>query len=336
MVFAPPVTVNTPENTDPAASAAGSSPASPRKSLYRGGRDAYRSHSGALRTPTGPSFGPQVGAGTPPATSDRSATSSQAAEPAPPPSNPGVSGTTGVDEPGGGETRSSFAPSVGPGTATGVTLPAGSGESSSSGATGPGATATDASSGGGLGIAPRPIEASLTRAPTAMAPVGSEENYQVQGGDTFWTLSQRKYGSGKFFRALADYNKAQVPDVNQLKLGQALRIPPKAVLEAQMAAEAGSRPDGGAAPAANAAADAADAAALAGRHHRVKKDDNLFNIARDELGHGARWTEIYELNRDRLTDPARLPLDMVLKLPEGAGRERIATGGRDSGATKKD
>ena len=96
-----------------------------------------------------------------------------------------------------------------------------------------------------------------------------------------------------------------------------------------MPADPGGRAAGG-------PASPADAAVLAGRHHRVRKDDSLFSIARETLGSGARWTEIYELNRDRLADPNRLPLDTVLRLPESADRDRIATQNRPSDGTQKD
>ncbi len=49
--------------------------------------------------------------------------------------------------------------------------------------------------------------------------------------------------------------------------------------------------------------------------YRVRPGDSLWIIARRVLGAGARWREIYELNRDVLKSPHRLRPGIVLKLP---------------------
>lgn len=49
--------------------------------------------------------------------------------------------------------------------------------------------------------------------------------------------------------------------------------------------------------------------------YTVKKGDSLWTIARRVLGRGARWREIYELNRDVLKDPDNLRPGLQLKLP---------------------
>lgn len=43
--------------------------------------------------------------------------------------------------------------------------------------------------------------------------------------------------------------------------------------------------------------------------------ETLSSIAADRLGDGARWPELFELNRDRLEDPDYLPTDIVLRVP---------------------
>jgi len=54
-----------------------------------------------------------------------------------------------------------------------------------------------------------------------------------------------------------------------------------------------------------------------GRTYTVVAGDTLFNIARHELGRASRWTEIYELNRDKLgRDFNSLKPGMKLALPE--------------------
>lgn len=47
----------------------------------------------------------------------------------------------------------------------------------------------------------------------------------------------------------------------------------------------------------------------------VKSGDCLWNIARDQLGSGVRWNEIYQLNRDIIRNPERISIGQELKLP---------------------
>ena len=47
----------------------------------------------------------------------------------------------------------------------------------------------------------------------------------------------------------------------------------------------------------------------------VKKGDCLYNIAKKELGDGARWKEIYNLNKDKIENPDLIYPDQKLTLP---------------------
>ena len=49
--------------------------------------------------------------------------------------------------------------------------------------------------------------------------------------------------------------------------------------------------------------------------YTVQAGDCLWNIAAQELGSGTRWSEIYELNRDILSDPNRIQIGQELVLP---------------------
>jgi LysM repeat protein len=50
--------------------------------------------------------------------------------------------------------------------------------------------------------------------------------------------------------------------------------------------------------------------------YTVVKGDCLWNIAKKYLGDGRRYTEIYELNKDIITNPNRIYLGQVLKMPD--------------------
>jgi nucleoid-associated protein YgaU len=59
-------------------------------------------------------------------------------------------------------------------------------------------------------------------------------------------------------------------------------------------------------------------------HHLVQQGDNLWNIAKNQLGSGQRWTEIYDLNKDAIgSNPDLIFSGTDLKLPGGA--ENIAS-----------
>lgn len=51
--------------------------------------------------------------------------------------------------------------------------------------------------------------------------------------------------------------------------------------------------------------------------YTVQKGDSLSRIAKRELGDYSAWREIYEANRDRISNPNRLYPGMTLSLPGG-------------------
>jgi nucleoid-associated protein YgaU len=50
--------------------------------------------------------------------------------------------------------------------------------------------------------------------------------------------------------------------------------------------------------------------------YTVVSGDTLYKIAKAQLGDGSRWREIYELNKDKITDPNKIYPAQVFKLPE--------------------
>lgn len=49
--------------------------------------------------------------------------------------------------------------------------------------------------------------------------------------------------------------------------------------------------------------------------YTVKSGDCLWNIAKKQLGDGSRWKEIYELNKDKITNPNLIYADQALTMP---------------------
>jgi nucleoid-associated protein YgaU len=52
-----------------------------------------------------------------------------------------------------------------------------------------------------------------------------------------------------------------------------------------------------------------------GQTHVVQKGDTLFGLARKFYGDEARWKDIWEANRARLSDPDKLSVGMKLIIP---------------------
>ncbi len=48
----------------------------------------------------------------------------------------------------------------------------------------------------------------------------------VQAGDTLYSLAERYYGHGKFYRKIRDANRNRLADPNELPAGMKLIIPP--------------------------------------------------------------------------------------------------------------
>jgi nucleoid-associated protein YgaU len=149
-----------------------------------------------------------------------------------------------------------------------------------------------------------------------------EKVHIVQSGETFWTIARHHYSAGRYFQALAEYNKPRIADARQLKPGMKVLVPSAETLEKQF-----SRQIGTAAPAAAAVKARAglsyDAAGQA--LYRVGSKDTLSSIAQKHLGRSSRWTEIQQLNADTLKDPAALKPGMILKMPDDASQVREAS-----------
>lgn len=95
-----------------------------------------------------------------------------------------------------------------------------------------GATAT----GVGLGLAANSTnnrgESGLTGENTQVAsvqPISSADiapiKHVVQSGENFWTISRDYYGSGRYYKALWSANRQQVARIDQLHVGDTIRIP---------------------------------------------------------------------------------------------------------------
>lgn len=145
------------------------------------------------------------------------------------------------------------------------------------------------------------------------------EEYEVEPNDNFWTISKKRYGTGKYFMALARFNAEVVPDPKHMKPGMKIATPAASVLEARYP-DLLPKSELSAAPAHP--SPQTPPGFLRGSQgeplYGIGPEDTLSGIAQKHLGRSSRWIQIYEMNRDRLADPNALTVGTVLRLPADA------------------
>lgn len=147
---------------------------------------------------------------------------------------------------------------------------------------------------------------------------GTPHTYTVQPNDNYWKISEKVYGTGAYFQALAEQNRKKIPDESRLRPGDTISIPPVGELEKKYAdlCPKPSHRDTTRRQLATVSTVTPASQVGGGRVYVVQEGDNLYDIARWELGKVTRWPEIYDLNRDALgNDPDHLTPGMRLILP---------------------
>jgi nucleoid-associated protein YgaU len=177
----------------------------------------------------------------------------------------------------------------------------------------------------------------------------SAKSYVVKEGDSFWSISARQYGTGKYFRALEDFNRHRLaayedgriilrpgieillPDLTALRSKSAT---PKQTSSSVASERDGFRRNQGGSISyerdsvdsrddRDTASDDREAQSGGARTYRVQDGDTLSMIAQRELGTSKRWQEIYELNRRVLDDKVTIKVGMELKLPAARPVEKL-------------
>ncbi len=167
--------------------------------------------------------------------------------------------------------------------------------------------------GGNLSSTPASI---VSPASAALPIAAADKPYTVAPDDSFWSISEKVYGDGAYYRALYAYNSDRYRHAEDVRVGSVLDIPDVATLKRRFPELIGN----------SAGATNVDPALTAGSSrgtgaasYVVQEGDTLFEIARKQLGKAARWTEIYQLNRAALGDNLEnLRPGMPLALPAGS------------------
>lgn len=158
--------------------------------------------------------------------------------------------------------------------------------------------------------------------------------YKVVSGDSYWSISEKFYGTGAYFRALAQYNTVVMGAQNEKQNATEVFIPDVTFLRRCYASLCPYEPP--------TAAQVASARQLMRRQEEMNLNtepkmpsvyvtcpgDTLSGVALYQLGSASRWAEVYEMNRDKLGSQfGEIPTGTQLKLPESAAQ--VAEGVRD-------
>lgn len=153
----------------------------------------------------------------------------------------------------------------------------------------------------------------------------SGRSHVVKPNETFWSISQKYYGTGRYFQALAAYNHRQIPDPTKMKPGVTIALPGEDELERRYASllpKTSTHEPGAADGQANQSGEL-----LMGQDgrtmYRIGAKDTLSGIAQAYLGRASRWVQILEMNRDTLKDGNSLKIGMVLRLPHDARPSQV-------------
>ena len=159
---------------------------------------------------------------------------------------------------------------------------------------------------------------------------GASTSYTIQEGDTLAEISEQFYGEERYWKQILNANPGLDP--GRLFVGKKIVMPAREAVVASRGA--GSAPATSelprtAPPTSRVASSngSSKPSVGAGRTtYKVGKSDTLISIAREVLGNGSRWKEIYELNKSKLKSPDVLPVGIELVLPEGVGSRPTSRG----------
>ncbi|KPK74606.1 MAG: hypothetical protein AMJ79_13620 [Phycisphaerae bacterium SM23_30] len=144
-----------------------------------------------------------------------------------------------------------------------------------------------------------------TREEKPIARIGEQElhekvgEYIVQDGDNLWTIARDQLGDANRFKEIQEVNHLSDNEVLKLAIGRKLKLPSAIGNKGSLGTRGSSNnhitPEPGQ------------------RIYIVQDGDNLWTIAREQLGDAKRFKEIQELNN--LSDNEILKIGRKLKLP---------------------
>jgi nucleoid-associated protein YgaU len=141
--------------------------------------------------------------------------------------------------------------------------------------------------------------------------------HRVAENETFTSIARSMYGDVRYAEEIRKANPTIDP--RRLRPGTVIHLPEKNASGSE-SATANSR---------STRSSAKPAVALSAKEYAVQADDSLYKISVKLYGKADKVDAIYELNKEKIgSDPARLKVGMVLKLPEAPSSVRTASAAR--------
>lgn len=127
----------------------------------------------------------------------------------------------------------------------------------------------------------------------------STREYLVKEQDTIRSIAQEQLGAAHRWRYLYEFNQERIKDPDALEPGTVIIVP--------VEQEAVKKAPGKAALSVS--------GPVSTRTYTIGKNDSLWKIARKQLGDGKRWKEIFELNKDRISNPDAIIPGVKITIP---------------------
>ncbi|MDH3583231.1 MAG: LysM peptidoglycan-binding domain-containing protein [Phycisphaerae bacterium] len=134
--------------------------------------------------------------------------------------------------------------------------------------------------------------------------------HTVGEGESLSSIAELYYGDANQFQRVYEANRKVLPDADTLRAGVRLLIPDKKKPAA--AAAPASRPP---ALSASASTGAAARPRVPMGSHTVGEGETLASIAEQHYGSQLQWNKLYQLNKDRIRNPDRIRVGLVLRVP---------------------
>ncbi|HSW47229.1 MAG TPA: LysM peptidoglycan-binding domain-containing protein [Phycisphaerae bacterium] len=166
----------------------------------------------------------------------------------------------------------------------------------------------------------KPADSARTAGALTHKPAEQPRTHVVQAGETFTSLAVKYFGHARHANLITKAN----PDIEprKMRVGMKLTIPPAPDSAAPtMAATASPTPPGGPAiPTATPITRSTKPLPVpTDRAYTVKAGEGWYTIAQRFLSDGRRWTELYELNKERVPhNPMLVPPGLTIELPKDA------------------
>ena len=131
--------------------------------------------------------------------------------------------------------------------------------------------------------------------------------HRVAENETFASIARSVYGDVKYADAIVKANPSVDP--RRLRPGMTIRLPEKSTSTDSATLASGTVKASG----------TAKVVSKSDKDYTVQSNDSLYKISMKLFGRGDKANAIYELNKQVIgSDPAKLKVGMVLKVPQAA------------------